>query len=216
MKNKIVSDTFTWLFIGLLICFGISYITSMNDFMINAVYNTFNGLGYLIYLIVELIVAFILVLRIKKLKPVTAKLLYILYTALTGLSLTGLFVVYTTSSLTFVFLSTAVIFGIFAFIGKTTKIDLTKWTTYLFIALLAIIVLEIINIFLANNTLNMALCIAAILIFCAYTAYDIQKAADDTFLADTDNKGIYCAFQLFLDFINIFIRLLELFGRSKD
>lgn len=215
-KNNTLTSAFTWLFIGLLICFGVSYITSFNETIANLVFGAFGGFGYLIYLILELVVAFILVLRIHKLKPLTAKILYISYTALTGLSLTGIFLVYTSSSLTYVFLITALIFGVFAIIGKTTNIDLSKWAIYVVVALLAVIVLEIVNIFLLNNTLNMILCIVSILIFSFYIAYDIQKALDKSFLAECENKGIYCAFQLFLDFINIFLDLLRLFGQSRD
>jgi FtsH-binding integral membrane protein len=140
----------------------------------------------------------------------------LVYTALTGLSLTGIFVVYTASSLAFVFLSAAIIFGIFAIIGKTTDIDLSKWSTYVLVALIAIIILELINIFLLNNTLNIVLSIVSILVFSFFIAYDIQKALDKAFLSNCENKGIYCAFQLFLDFINIFIDLLRLFGKSRD
>ena len=215
-KNNTLTSAFTWLFIGLLICFGVSYITSFSETIANLVFGAFGGFGYIIYLILELVVAFILVLRIHKLKPLTAKILYISYTALTGLSLTGIFLVYTSSSLTYVFLITALIFGVFAIIGKTTNIDLSKWAIYVVVALLAVIVLEIVNIFLLNNTLNMILCIASILIFSFYIAFDIQKALDKSFLAECENKGIYCAFQLFLDFINIFLDLLRLFGQSRD
>ena len=215
-KNEVLTNAFTWLFIGLLICFGTSYITTFNETIFTMIFSAFGGYGYLIYLVLELVVAFILMLRIYKLKPTTAKILYIAYTALTGISLTGIFAVYTSSSITYVFLATALIFGIFAIIGKTTDIDLSKWSIYLFVALIAIIILEIINMFLLNNTLNMILCIVSILVFCAYTAYDIQNAVDKSYMANCANKGIYCAFQLFIDFINIFIDLLRLFGKSRD
>ena len=173
-------------------------------------------MNYIIFLVAELAAAFALTFFIRKLNPIVAKILYILYCGLTGLALTGIFVVYTASSISFVFLVTAIIFGIFAAIGKFTKLDLSKWSTYLFIALLAIIILGIINVFLLNNTLNMILCIVTILVFCGYTAYDVQRAVDEDFLADTQNKGIYIAFQLFLDFINLFIKLLRLFGKNRD
>ena len=215
-KNEVLTNAFTWLFIGLLICFGTSYITTFNETIFTMIFSAFGGYGYLIYLVLELVVAFILMLRIYKLKPTTAKILYIAYTALTGISLTGIFAVYTSSSITYVFIATALIFGIFAIIGKTTDIDLSKWSIYLFVALIAIIILEIINMFLLNNTLNMILCIVSILVFCAYTAYDIQNAVDKSYMANCANKGIYCAFQLFIDFINIFIDLLRLFGKSRD
>lgn len=215
-KNEVLSNAFMWLFIGLLVCFAVSYISTYSIEIINLLYGSFNGYGYWILAIIEIIVALIFVALIRKLSPIAAKIMYLLYAALTGLSLTGIFIVYTSTSLTFVFLATAIIFGIFAIIGKTTNIDLSKWYVYLFVGLLAIIILDIINIFLLNKTLNLFTCIIAIVIFCAYIAYDIQKALDPYFLADTNNKGIYIAFNLFLDFINIFIRLLSLFGRSRD
>lgn len=215
-KKNVLVSAFTWLFIGLLVCFGVSWITTFNEDLQRTIFGAFNGYGYLVYLVLEIVVAFILILRIYKLNPLTAKLLYIVYTALTGLSLTGIFVVYTASSLTFVFLSAAIIFGIFAIIGKTTDIDLSKWSTYVLVALIAIIILELINIFLLNNTLNIVLSIVSILVFSFFIAYDIQKALDKAFMSNCENKGIYCAFQLFLDFINIFIDLLRLFGKSRD
>ena len=215
-KNEVLSNAFMWLFIGLLVCFVVSYISTYSIEIINLLYGSFNGYGYWIFAIIEIIVALIFVALIRKLSPIAAKIMYLLYAALTGLSLTGIFIVYTSTSLTFVFLATAIIFGIFAIIGKTTNIDLSKWYVYLFVGLLAIIILDIINIFLLNKTLNLFTCIIAIVIFCAYIAYDIQKALDPYFLADTNNKGIYIAFNLFLDFINIFISLLSLFGRSRD
>ncbi len=215
-KKDVLVSAFTWLFIGLLVCFGVSLITTYNEDIALTIFGAFGGYGYLVYLVLELIVAFVLILRIYKLKPLTAKILYLAYTALTGLSLTGIFAVYTTSSLTFVFLATALIFGVFAIIGKTTNIDLSKWVVYVVMALIAVIILEIVNIFLFSNTLNMLLPIISILIFSFFTAYDIQKALDKSYMADCENKGIYCAFQLFLDLINLFLDLLRLFGKSRD
>ncbi len=215
-KNEVLVDAFKWLFVGLLTCFGISYISTLNENMFYFFYGSFGGSAYLIYAIAEIVIALILVVKITNMKPITAKLLYIGYSVLTGLSLSGIFIFYTASSLTFVFLVTAIIFGAFAIIGKTTKIDLSKWYIYLFVALLAIIILEIINIFILNNTLNIIICIMAILLFCGYTAYDIQLATNESFLSECENKGIYIAFQLFLDFINLFLKLLRLFGKSRD
>ena len=211
MKNKVISDTFKWLFIGLLVCFGISYYVSTSNEMLNLIYGN-NKI--MIYIVLELGLCIALSLFIAKLNPIVATILYLLYTSLTGLSLTGIFIVYTHSSIAVVFLVTAIIFGLFAFLGKTTNIDLSKWSVYLFIALITIIVLEVINLFVMNNTLNMILSIAVILLFSAYTAYDINRLIRTDY--DFPNKGIFFAFQLFLDFINIFIRLLSLFGRRND
>lgn len=215
-KNNVLSNAFMWLFIGLMVCFGVSYYSTLSESIFMGIYGSFHGYAYIIFLVAELVIAFAFHLMIRKLNPIVAKILYLLYCGLTGLSLTGIFIVYTASSICFIFLVTAILFGIFALIGKYTKIDLSKYGIYLFVALIAIIVLEIINVFLMNNTLNMLLSIITIVVFCGYIAYDINHAMNDYFLSDEENKGIYIAFQLFLDFINIFIELLRLFGKSKD
>lgn len=214
MKNKVITDTFIWLFVGLLVCFGISHYVSSNEEIMLLVFGAFNGKAIYIYLILELVLCIILSLFITKFSSPVATILYLVYTALTGLSLSGIFLVYTGSSIAMVFLATAIIFGIFAFIGKTTNMDLSKWGVYLFIAFLAIIVLEIINIFLMNNTLDIILCIVVIIIFSAFTAYDMNRLIKSD--NEIPNKGIFFAFQFFLDFINIFIKLLRLFGRRKN
>ncbi len=213
IKN-VVADAFKWLFIGLLICFLSSYLTSNSRNMMELLYLSFGGKGYIVLLILELVVCFVLMLGIQKMSPPIAMLLYAVYTALTGISLNGVFLVYTGSSIAMVFLVTSIIFGIFAFIGKNTNIDLSKWSTYLLIALIAIILLEIVNIFLLNNTLNIILCIATIVLFSGYVAYDVNKLIRVG--NAINNSGIYFAFQMFLDFINIFINLLRLFGNRRD
>ncbi len=215
-KNKLLSEAFTWLFIGLLVCFGISLLTSFSPQIAYVVFGSFGGYGYLIFAIIEIILAIFLTVRIRHLSPIVAKTLYLGYAGLTGLSLTGIFFYYTASSLAFVFLATAVTFGVFAIIGKTTKIDLSKWYVYLLVGLLAVLVLQIVNIFIQNETFNIVLCTISILIFCGYIAFDVQRALDGSFLNDCNNKGVYIAFQLFLDIINIFLDLLRLFGKARD
>lgn len=221
MKNKnLIANTFAWLFIGLMVCFGVSAILSFNEELEFIVFTWLGPYTIFAYIILEFIIVLFISHRLNKMKTPAATIWYLLYTALTGLSLSGLFTIYTASSLTFVFLSTAIIFGVFAFIGSKTNIDLSKWSTYLFISLLTIVVLEIINIFLLNNTLNIILCVFSILVFTGYIAYDIKHVINQAnYSEDLDNissQGIYFAFQLFLDIINVFIDLLRLFGRAKD
>ena len=215
-KNQLLSQTFMWLFIGLLVCFGVSYFTTLSDEAIQTVYGSFNGLGYIIFIVLELVVAVALSWGIRKLSPTLAKIFYLVYTALTGLTLSGIFIVYTGSSIALVFLITSILFGIFALIGKYTKLDLSKLGLYLFIGLIAIIIIEIINLFILSNSLNMILIIATIVVFLGYVAYDIHMLLKSNYLDDSENKPIYFAFQLFLDFINIFIELLKLFGKNRD
>ena len=107
-KNKVLSGAFGWLFVGLLLCFITSYLTSINESIIMFVYG---GSRYLIFLIAEFILAIFLSIRVFKMKPITAIIVYLLYTILTGLTLTGILLAYTKESICFIFLATALVFG---------------------------------------------------------------------------------------------------------
>ena len=120
-------------------------------------------------------------------------------------------------SIIYVFAITAILFGIFAIVGKSTKIDLSKFHVYLFMGLLAIIILGIVNMFIMNNSLDMTLCIVSIVLFLGYTAYDMQNVRRMIEAeATNDNMAIIAAFQLYLDFINLFLDLLKLFAKERD
>ena len=154
-------------------------------------------------------------LLLPKMSATTAKILYIVYSALTGFDFMLIFLIYSITSIGYVFLITSIIFGLMALWGKNTKSDLSKMGTYLAISLLAVVLLMILNIFLKLPTLDLILCIAGIVIFILYIGYDMKKAI---YLAEAyDESGeIYGAFQLYLDFINLFLRLLRLFGNGRD
>ena len=143
-----------------------------------------------------------------------AKILYLSYSALTGLTFSSIFIVYEISSIIFIFLASSLVFGIFSMLGKSDKFDLSHYGLYLGIGLFGAIILEVINIFLMNNTLDIILCVVILGIFVAYVAYDIQKILRH--YEQNNNMAVYGAFQLYLDFINIFLRLLRLFGNDRD
>lgn len=214
MKNEFLSKVFMNLFLGLLVTFLSGYIISISPQV-----TLFFCTGYmpLVLAIAEIVIAIVLPVRIQKMSGTTAKILYFLYAALTGLTFSAIFIVYEMSSILLVFLITAILFGIFAFLGKVTKIDLSRFGVYLFMGLLAILILAIINIFFYNNTLNMVGCIVGIVIFLGYVAYDMQRICKlNYYNLSEDNMATIGAFNLYLDFINIFLKLLQLFGKSKD
>ncbi len=213
MNNKIYSKVFMWMFIGLLVTFITGIYTSTN---VDALEVIFNKSGYWILLIVELGLAIFLSARIHKMSPTTARICYLLYTFFTGLTFSSIFIVYKIESIMLVFLVTAILFLIFAIIGKTTKVDLTKISTILLMALLGVIVCTIINIFLQNSTFDMILSGISVLIFLGFIAYDIQKIKRLDGWVNEENLAVIGAFELYLDFINIFLDLLNLFGNSKD
>lgn len=212
MNNNLISKVFRYLGIGLLVTFIVAYLSSISIFVINFIYS---GSTVFILGIIQIILAIFLSIRINKMSSSTAKLLYFGYAALTGFTLSSIFIIYELISIIYVFLATAIIFLIFSFIGKSTKIDLSKFGIYLFIGLISIIILKIINMFILNGTLDMLLCIVSLIIFIGYIAYDMQKIIKLNNYTNGDNIAIFGAFQLYLDIINIFIELLRIFGDEK-
>lgn len=214
MNKKIVSNIFLWMFIGLMVTFGTAYLTAKN---LNMIANIFNGLIYYILVFVELGLAFFLSLRIWKMSGTTATCIYLFYTFLTGLTMSFIFIRYRVTSIIFVFLVAALLFLIFALIGRFTKIDLSKFGVFFFMAVIGIILLNIINMFLLNRTLNIVTCIISLIIFLGYVAFDMQKIKRMSEYDDVPerNLAIICALSIYIDFINIFMDLLNLTGRRK-
>ena len=218
MDNKIYSKVFLWMFLGLAITFGIGYgsniILTQNK---NIADMLFSGIGFWIIIIAEIGLAIALSAGLKKMNSTTVKILYILYCMITGITFSAIFMYFKMSSIIMIFLATSLIFGIFALIGSKLNVNLNKFGTFLFMALLGIIIVEIINIFIKSTGLEMVLSAICIIIFTLYIGYDIKKIAALTETdIEEDKIAVYGAFQLYLDFINIFIRLLELFGDAKD
>ena len=218
MDNKLYSKIFIWLFAGLLITFLGGYgLTLVYNNNLNFAKTLFTGPAFWIIIIIQVILAIALSARLSKMNSTMAKILYIVYCLLTSVTFSTLFMAFKLSSIMIIFLVTAIIFGLFAVIGAKLNVDLRKFGTYLFIGLIGVIIVEIINIFMGNTTLEMVICGASILIFTLYIGYDIkvaQSLADSGI--DEDNLAVYTAFQLYLDFINLFIRLLQLFGDRRD
>jgi hypothetical protein len=213
MDNKVMSKIFLWMFIGLITTFITGYIISINEKMLLTVFST--G-AYIFFTIAELVLVIVLSAKIRKMKPTTCKVMFILYAFVSALTFSSIFIVYKITSIIYIFLITAIIFGIFSFIGYTTKIDLTKIGTYLLMALLGVVLVSIINLFVGSQVLDLALSGIIIFIFMGITAYDIQKIKNNySMIIPEDNLPIYGALQLYLDYINIFLNLLRLFGDDR-
>lgn len=212
MKNKIYSKMFGWLFIGLLITFVSGYALSLNEMVLNSVL----AIGIIPIIVIELVVAVLMGFRIQKMKPLTAKICYILYSVVTGVTFSTIFIAFEMSSIIMVFLITALLFGLLAAYGYFTKRDVTKIGNMLFVALIAIIIISIVNIFLRSSSIELGISIISVIIFMGYVIYDMNNIKYLLSSLDDDKASVYGAFQLYLDFINIFIRLLELFGKKDD
>lgn len=214
MEKKLYPKVFMWMFIGLLVTFLTGFFVSTNENMLMSI---FSGGAYFILVLLELGVVIFLSARIHKMSSTTAKICFILYSFLTGLTLSSIFVVYKLESIMLIFLVAAFLFGMFAIIGYKTKIDLTRFGTVLLMMLLGIILCTVINIFLGNETFDIIICIISIIVFLGFVAFDIQKIKRlENSMIDRENLAIIGALELYLDFINIFLDLLRLFGDSRD
>jgi FtsH-binding integral membrane protein len=159
---------------------------------------------------------------INRLAPTTAMLLFFTYAALNGITFSVLFVVYTLGSVTHTFIATAGLFGVMSVIGYTTKMDLSKMGSFLFMGLIGLIIAMLINLFWTNTVLGWIVTFAGILLFLGLTFYDTQRIKRMTVAAlqqgDEDiqaRMGILGALALYLDFINLFLFVLRLGGRRR-
>ena len=212
--NKVLSKVFMWLFVGLALTFGVGYYVSTNDTML---YNIFSGGKYLIFAIIEVIIAIVLATRIRKLSTMTATVIYLLYTAFSGLTFSSIFIIYELTSIIYVFGITAVLCLVFGVIGYFTKMDLSKFGTFLFMAVIGLLLAYVANMFINSAEFDFALAAIGIIIFLGYTAYDIQIIKRNLYgVDDEDKQAIIGALNLYIDFINVFIDLLRLFGSSRD
>ena len=210
-NNSLFSKIFAWLAVGLLISFGVGYYISTDITLTIRILDK-----YLIFAILDLAFAFGLGFFIRKLSKGMTIILYILYCITTGLTFSSIFIVYEISSIMFIFLVTAIIFALLALYGYFTKKDITKIGTLLLFGLLGIIILSLINLFVKNSSFDLLLTIISIVIFMGFIIYDIHIIKRKLYDIEEDKLAVYGAFQLYLDFINLFLDLLRLFGKSKD
>ncbi len=166
--------------------------------------------------------AFVMVLSfgINRLRVSTAQLLFWLFAGVMGLSLSSIFLVYTGTSITRVFFIASATFAGMSLYGYTTKTDLTRLGSFLFMGLIGIVIAMVVNIFLASSALMFAISVLGVLIFTGLTAYDTQRIRNSYYQiggnADLLAKGaLYGALSLYLDFINLFVMLLNLFGERR-
>jgi FtsH-binding integral membrane protein len=158
--------------------------------------------------------------RITKMSMTSATLLFILYSVLMGVTMSTIFMVYTMGSIASVFFITAGMFLAMSLIGYFTRLDLTRLGSLLFMALIGVVIASVVNIFLGSETLYWIISYVAVVLFVGLTAYDTQKIKE--MLAEygqADEMGhklaLYGALTLYLDFINLFLYLLRIFGDRK-
>ena len=181
-------------------------------------FRSFSGPQAWVVMLAPLGMAFLMGFGASKMSSHTLKICLAVFAALMGLSLSSIFAVFTMASIAQVFFISAATFGTTALWGYTTKRDLSNFGSFLMMGLIGLVIAGLVNIFLQSSALQMVCSAIGVLIFVGFTAYDMQQIKDVYFALDGEDRekaGVLGATNLYLDFVNIFVNLLQLIGDRK-
>ena len=219
--NTFVANVFSLMFTALIIS-GLSAVWFATDGMKSYVINVEGGLTTLGWVSMLSPIGLVMLIGFG-FQKYSAKFLlgiFLLYSTLTGVSLSTVFSIYTSSSIASTFFISSLTFGVMALTGYTTKTDLTKWGSLLFMGVIGIVIASIINMFLGSSLMHYLISIVGVLVFTGLTAYDVQKIKNignkiDEGTQTAQKLMIMGALTLYLDFINLFLMMLRLFGNRN-
>jgi FtsH-binding integral membrane protein len=215
-QSNVLNQTYMWMTGGLCLTAIIALVVSGSG-----IFLALNPIVWFGLIIAELGLVIVISAAINRMSPAVATALFLAYAALNGVTLSFIFSMYTTTSITATFFVTAGMFGLISLYGYTTKRDLTGIGSIAIMALMGLILASIVNLFLPSSGLYWLITYAGVIIFVALTAYDTQKikrwsqsvAPSDT--VTIQRLGIIGALTLYLDFINLFLLLLRIMGRRQ-
>ena len=216
-QQRFMMRVYNWMTAGLSVTAAVAYLIATSPGLAMAIANP--------WIMVPLVIAQLglvvwLAARVMQMSAAQATAVFLLYSALTGVTLSFVFLAYTAASLTSTFLVTAGTFGAMSFYGYTTKRDLTTYGSFLFMGLMGIIIASVVNFFLQSPMVYWLVTYAGVLIFVGLTVYDTQKIKEMNILGnegtEEDTKeAVRGALTLYLDFINLFLMLLRLMGNRR-
>lgn len=215
-QGEFIRRVYNWMGLGLATTAIVAMYTASTPAMLQFVFGSpiiFYGL-----ILGELGLVVALSAAIGRLRSSTAILLFFVYAGLNGLTLSAIFLAYTKASIASTFFVTAGTFAVMSVYGYTTKKDLTSWGSFLFMGLIGVIIASLVNMFLKSPAIYWAITYIGVFIFVGLTAYDTQKIKQMAYMGfedgETASKGaVLGALTLYLDFINLFLMLLRIFGR---
>lgn len=217
-QRRFITKVYGWMGGALLVTAFVAWYTVTTPTLINAIVG--NQILFFGLLIGELVLVGYLAIAIQKMSARTATAVFIGYSALNGLTLSIVFLAFTAESIATTFVITAATFGVMSIYGYFTKKDLTSFGNLLFMALIGLIIASVVNVFLNSSILYWATTYIGIFIFIGLVAYDTQKIKKMNIIgnegtAEDHKEAIMGALALYLDFINLFLLLLRLFGRRR-
>ena len=212
----LMRKVYVWMALALVITGATAYGVATSPGILTALFS--NQLLFWGLVIAEFALVIGITAAINRLSLTTATLMFILYSVINGALLSYIFILYTASSISTVFFITAGTFAAMAFIGYTTKTDLSSWGKILLMALIGLIIATVVNVFIKSTMFDMILSYVGVLIFVGLTAYDSQKIKQMLLQApdageSAQKVALLGALSLYLDFINLFLYLLRIFGK---
>jgi uncharacterized protein len=217
-QQNVLSQVYAWMTAGLLVTSAVATYAATAPLVLNLIYGNPGTIWLLFIVQIGLVIG--LSAAINRLAPLTAVVIFLAYAALNGLTLSALVLLYTATSIAQAFLATAATFGVMSLYGATAKRDLSTAGNLLVMALIGFLIGSVINVFWANSALYWVLTYLGIAVFIGLTAWDTQRIKqlgqqvhDD---ATAQRVAIIGALQLYLDFINLFVLLLRVFGSPRE
>ena len=214
----LMRKVYVWMTLALVITGFTAYGVANSPGVLQAIYS--NSIVFWGLIIAEFALVIGVSSAINRLSLTTATLMFILYSVINGALLSYIFLAYTASSVSTVFFITAGTFGAMALVGYTTKTDLTSLGKILFMALIGLIIATLVNVFIKSSGITLILSYIGVLVFVGLTAYDSQKIKQMLLQAPDAGEGaqklaLLGALTLYLDFVNLFIYLLRIFGKRE-
>jgi FtsH-binding integral membrane protein len=221
-SRKFIASVFAWMFVALGVSAFCAYIFGSTPALYQTLFDPTTGPTGLAYVVMFAPLAFVLLIRfgLNRISYPVLALLFVAYAAITGISLCFILLVFTASSVLGVFLTSSLVFGIMAVAGYTTHTDLTKFGSILIMFLIGIVIASLVNLFIHSSGLDMLISYIGVAVFVGLTAYDVQKlkrigAGLEYGEASYKKMALMGGLTLYLDFINLFLMLLRIFGRRR-
>jgi len=221
LANDFLRSVYNWMFIGLTLTGFMAYFVSTNEAILHLIYS--NRLVFFGLIIAELALAFSISGMVNRMTAGTATLLFVIYSLLNGVTLSFIFLVYARASIVSTFFICAATFLACSIYGWTTKKDLTSLGGFLVMGLIGIIIASLVNMFIRSSAISMLVSYIGVIVFVGLTAYDTQRLKNMALTQPAGLDGavlrkgaILGALSLYLDFINLFLMLLRIFGGNRN
>ncbi len=218
LQSGFVARVYNWMGLGLATTAVVALLTASSPALLSFIFG--NQLVFLGLIIAELGLVFILSAGIGKMQATTAALMFFFYSALNGLTLSAILLAYTSASIANTFFVTAGTFALMSFYGYATKRDLTSWGSFLFMGLIGVVLASVVNLFLMSEAIYWLMTYAGVIVFVGLSAYDAQQIKQMALHGFGDEEierksAVIGALRLYLDFINLFLMLLNILGRRR-